>query len=119
MDIFAGLDASGKRGSGTDPQMFSVDDGEPMDDEDVIYQTMTTDKQRETTRTTPGQICLWYGLSGLIFILETLMTIALIYRIASLWVLFIPLSIVFLLTIFYLIRTHFTVRQMEFLRQIL
>lgn len=116
VDIFTGLDANGKRSSGADPQMFSVEDADQMDDEDVIYQTVTTNKSSEpSTR----RKCLWYAPAGLIFALETLMTIVLIYRVASLWILFVPLSIVFILTIFYLIRTHFTPRQMEFLRQIL
>lgn len=116
VDMFTGLDVDGKRSSGDDPQMFSIEDGEPMDEEDVVYQAVTI-RNPPKPRTT--QTCLLYGLAGMIFSLECLITMILIYRIASPWIIFAPLSIVLVLVIFYFIRTCLNPQQTEILRKIL
>jgi hypothetical protein len=120
VDIFTGLDVDGKKSSGNDPQMFAVEDLEPMNVLDVIYQPLTTNKSSQLTPDqTPAQLFVWYAISTCIFCIETFITIMLIYRIGSPWIIFVPLSILLILGIFYLLRTRLGTLETETLRKIL
>ena len=114
--MFTGLDVDGKRSSGDDPQMFSNGDLENMEEEDVVYQAVTIDKP---SKPPVMKNYFLYGLSGLIFFLECVMTVILIYRIASPWAMVVPLSIFIVLVIFFFIRTRLNAEQTEILRKFL
>jgi len=100
--------------------MFSVDELESMDGSDVIYQAVTTNKSpNPIPKQTPIQKFLWYTTLGCAFCIEILVTIILIYRVRSLWIIIVPISIPIILGIFFLLRTKLGVLQTEYLRKIL
>ncbi len=120
VDIFTGLDINGTRSTGEDPQMFSNDDVQSMDGSDIIYQAVTTNKSpKSPNEKTPLEKFLWYGTLACIFCIEAIVTIVLVYRVGSPWIIFVPLSIPIILGIFFLLRTKLGVLYLETLRKML
>jgi hypothetical protein len=120
VDIFTGLDANGTRSSGEDPQMFSIDDLEPGDSSDVVYQPVTSNKTSQPINTQPPMNrFVWYATLLSIVGIEIVLTIMIVVRAWSTWIILLPISIPVILGIFYLLRTKLNVLQTEFLRKIL
>ncbi|CAF0762276.1 unnamed protein product [Rotaria sp. Silwood1] len=120
VDIFTGLDANGARSSGQDPQMFSIDDLEPADGTDVVYQPVTSNKPSQSiAEQTPMKRVVWYATLGSIAGIEVVLTIMLVMRAWSPWIIFVPISIPALVGVFFLLRTKLNVLQIEHLRKIL
>ena len=119
-DISSGLDTNGSRSSGQEPHLFSSDDLENGEGTDVVYQPVTFDKSSQpVVEQTPMKQFVWYATLAAIFSIETVLTIMLIYRAWSPWIIFVPLSIPAVLSIFFFLRTRLNVLQMESLRRIL
>ncbi|CAF4616799.1 unnamed protein product, partial [Rotaria sp. Silwood2] len=94
VDIFTGLDANGARSSGQDPQMFSIDDLEPSDGTDVVYQPVTSSKPSQASaEQTPMKRIVWYATLASIASIEVVLTIMLVMRAWSPWIIFVPISI--------------------------
>lgn len=120
VDIFTGLDTNGIRSAGEDPQLFSIEDLESIDGNDIIYQSVITNKPSiKTTEQIQTKRCIWYIKLGWICCIEIISTIILIYHIRSLWIIFVPISIPVIFGIFFLLRTKLSVLQTESLRKIL
>jgi hypothetical protein len=100
--------------------MFSVDELESMDGSDIIYQAVTTNKSpNPIPEKTPIHKFVWYATLGCLFCIEIIITILLIYRVRSLWIIIVPISIPIIFSIFFLLRTKLGVLQTEYLRKIL
>jgi predicted RND superfamily exporter protein len=100
--------------------MFSIDEIESIDDSDIIYQAVTTNKSPDpTTEQISMKRFLWYTTVGCMFFIEALVTIILIYRVRSPWIMIVPISIPVVLGIFFLLRTKLSALQIECLRKIL
>lgn len=120
VDLFTGLDTNSPKSHGQEPQMFTLDDLESLDGEDVIYHAVSTNKAPKTkSEQTPLQKILFYVSLASLFCCETFLTIMLIHRVRSPWIITIPLSIFVILGIFFLLRTRLSISQSEFLRKIL
>jgi hypothetical protein len=120
VDIYTGLDANGARSSGQEPQMFSIDDLETGDGTDVVYQPVTSTKPSQPpVEQTPMKRFVWYATLASIVGIEIVLTIMLVVRAWSPWIVFVPLSIPVILGIFFLLRTRLNVIQTENLRKIL
>lgn len=120
VDIFTGLDANGARSAGQDPQMFSIDDLEPADGTDIVYQPVTSNKPSQPiSEQPPMKRIIWYATLGAIFGIEIVLTIMLVVRAWTPWIIFVPLSIPALLGVFFLLRTKLNIIQTENLRRIL
>ncbi|CAF0841726.1 unnamed protein product [Rotaria sordida] len=120
VDIFTGLDANGARSTGQEPQMFSIDDLEPTDGTDVVYQPVTSNKPSQPiAEQTPMKRAVWYATLASIAGIEIVLTIMLVLRAWTPWIILVPVSIPALLGIFFLLRTKLNVLQTEQLRRIL
>jgi hypothetical protein len=120
VDIFTGLDANGARGSGQDPQMFSIDDIETPEGTDIVYQPVTAEKMsRSVIPEPPMKRIIWYATLAGIFAIETILTMMLIYRAWSAWIILVPLSIPAVLGVFFFLRIRLNVLQIESLRKVL
>ena len=120
VDIFTGLDVNGARATGQDPQMFSIDDLETPDATDVVYQPVTANKSNQSAiDQSPMKRITWYGTLAAIFAIEAVLTIMLILRAWSPWIIFVPISIPSVLGLFFLLRTKLDDLQTETLRKIL
>ncbi|CAF2389913.1 unnamed protein product [Rotaria sp. Silwood2] len=120
VDIFTGLDINGVRSRGQDPEMFSIEDFEPMDGMNIIYLPVTTNKpSKQTVKQTSMEKFLGYAKLGCIFVIETIVTIILLYYVWSLWIIFIPISLLVIFGIFFLLRTRLSASQTENLKKIL
>lgn len=120
VDVFTGLDKNGARSSGQEPQMFSLEDLESLDGSDILYQAVTTSKTTKVTNErTPLQKLIFYTILGLIFFTEILVTIMLVYRVRSIRIIIVPISIFIIIGIFFLLRTRLSNFQSEFLRKVL
>jgi len=120
VDIFTGLDTNGTRGSGEDPQMFSIDDLEQGEGTDVVYQPVTSNKSSQPISAQPPMNrFVWYATLSSIVGIEILLTIMIVVRASSLWIILLPIPIPVILGIFYLLRTKLNVLQTENLRKIL
>ncbi|CAF0717318.1 unnamed protein product [Adineta steineri] len=120
VNLYTGLDATGARSSGQEPQMFSIDDLEPGDGTDVVYQPVTLNKPNEPiVEQTPMKRFVWYATLASIIGIEIVLTIMLILGAWSRWIVLVPISIPILLGIFFLLRTKLNVIQTENLRKIL
>ena len=112
VDIFTGLD--------TNIELVSIGDGEPMDEDDIVYQSVIPNKSSlKTTEKIQMKRFVWYAILGWIFCIETICTVILIYHVRSPWIIFVPISIPFILGIFFLLRTKLSILQTETLRRIL
>ncbi|CAF1140136.1 unnamed protein product [Rotaria magnacalcarata] len=119
-DVFTGPDSNGSRSLGQDPQMFSIDDLEPADGTDVVYQPVTSNKTSQPiAEQTPMKRAVWYATLASIIGIEIVLTIMLVVRAWSLWIILVPVSIPALLGVFFLLRTKLSVLQTEKLRKIL
>lgn len=120
VDMYTGLDANGARSAGQDPQMFSIDDLEPADGTDVVYQPVTSNKTTAPrVEQTPLKRAIWYATLASIISIEVVLTIMLVVRAWSPWIILVPISIPAILGIFFLLRTKLNVLQIEYLRKIL
>ena len=120
IDIFTGLDANGAKSTEQAPQMFSLEDMDSIDELDTMYKSATNNKSSvEAKERTPMQKIVWYATIGWIFCNETITTIVLVYHIGSLWIIFVPISILVILGIFFLLRTRLDVLQTENVKSIL
>ena len=120
VDIYTGMDATGTRSSGDEPQMFSIDDLESPDGTDVVYQPVTSNKPSQSPMDqSPTKRIVWYATLASIFGIETALTIMLAYRTSTLWIIFVPLSIPVVLGFFYLLRMKLNIIQTEGLRKLL
>lgn len=116
VDVFTGLDNNGTGGSNSEPQMFSIDDLESPDGTDVVYQPMTSNKSNENE---PIQGFIRNATFASIFVIEMILTMMLIYRAWTPWIIFVPLSIPAIICLFYFLRTKLNDIQKETLRKIL
>ncbi|CAF3482460.1 unnamed protein product [Rotaria socialis] len=120
VNVFTGLDSNGSRSLGQDPQMFSIDDLEPAEGTDVVYQPVTSNKtSRPIAEQTPVKRAVWYATLASIIGIEIVLTIMLVVRAWTLWIILVPVSIPALLGIFFLLRTKLSILQTEQLRKIL
>ncbi len=120
VDVFTGLDANGVRSSGQEPQMFSIDDLEPGDSTDVVYQPVTSNKSSQPiSEQPPMKRFVWYATLSSIVAIEIALTIMIVSRAWSPWIILLPISIPAILGIFFLLRTKLNVLQTEYLRKIL
>ncbi|CAF0777207.1 unnamed protein product [Adineta ricciae] len=120
VNLYTGLDATGVRSAGQEPQMFSIDDLETGDGTDVVYQPVTSTKPAVPTveQTRMNQI-VWYATLASIIAIEITLTIMLIVRAWSEWIILVPVSIPVVLGIFFLLRTRLSDFQKENLRKVL
>lgn len=120
VDIYTGLDANGLQTSGQDPQMFSIDDLENPDATDVVYQPVTSNKSGQSPADqNPMKNYIRYGTLASIFAIETALTIMLIFRVRTPFIIFVPISIAAVLALFYFLRVKLRDIQTELLRRIL
>jgi len=120
VDVFHGLDTNGARSSEQEPQMFSIDDLEAGDSADVVYQPVTLNKSSQPiAEQPPMNRFVWYATLSSICGIEIVLTIMVVVRAWSVWVILLPISIPVILGIFYLLRTKLNVLQTEYLRKIL
>ncbi|CAF0781715.1 unnamed protein product [Rotaria sordida] len=120
VDIFTGLDINGVRSIEQDPQMFSIEDFELTNGMDIVYIPVTTNKSSiQTDEQTSMKKCVWHAKLGCIFVIEIIVTIILFGYIWSLWIIFVPISILVILGIFFLLRTRLSDLQTNHLKNIL
>jgi len=120
VEIFSGLDPNGAQNAGQDPQMFTIDDLEPGDGTDVVYQPVTSNKTSQPlSAQTPMKRFVWYATLSSIVSIEIILTIMAVYRAKSPWAVLLPISIPVIIGIFSLLRTKLNVLQTEYLRKIL
>ena len=120
VDVFSGIESSGGRSSGQDPQMFSIDDPEQADGTDVIYQPVTSNKQSQALSDQPPiKRFVWYATLASIVGIEIVLTIMIVLRAWTPWIILVPVSIPAILGIFYLLRVRLSDVQSESLRKIL
>lgn len=120
VNLYTGLDATGARATGQEPQMFSIDDLEGGDGTDVVYQPVTANKPgAPIAEQTPMKRFVWYATLASIIGIEIALTIMLVVRAWSAWIVLVPISIPVILGVFFLLRTRLTVVQTENLRKIL
>jgi hypothetical protein len=120
VEVFTGLDPNARQSPGHDPQMFSIDDLEPGDSTDVVYQPVTSNKTSQPlSEQTPMKRFVWYATLSSIVCIEIVLTVMIVTQVRSLWIILPPISIPIIIGIFSLLRTKLNVLQIEKLRKIL
>lgn len=120
VEISTGLEPNTNSNSNQEPQMFSIDDLEPIDGTNIVYQPVTSNTgSRSMEEKTPRERLIWYATLASIAGIEIALTIMIVVRAWSPWIVLLPISIPFILGVFYLLRTKLNVFQDEFLRKIL
>ena len=120
VDLYTGIDVINSNKNAQESHTLPSYDVDQIDDEDIIYQKVTETKPLPTVAgQTLMQKFLWYAILACIFCIEAVATLILIYRVGSGWVIFVPLSIVFILGIFHVLRTKLPDSFSETLRKIL
>lgn len=120
IEVSTGLDPSNNFNSSQEPQMFSIDDLEPVDGTNVVYQPVTSNSASQSVEEqTPMKRLVWYATLSSIVGIEIALTIMIVVRAWSISIILLPISIPLILGVFYLLRTKLNVFQDEFLRKIL
>jgi len=119
IDIVSAADSS-PRNIADEPQMFSIDDLEPSDSTDVVYQPVTSNRSGlPINQQPPMNRFVWYATLSSIVGIEIVLTIMVVIRAWSPWIVLLPISIPVILGVFYLLRTQLNDMQIEYLRKIL
>ena len=120
VEISTGLDSNTNPNSGQDPQMFSIDDLEPIDSTNIVYQPVTSNTAHPTgEQQPPMKRIVWYATLSSIVTIQIALTIMVVIRAWTPWIILLPISIPVVLGVFYLLRTKLITSQEEFLRKIL
>lgn len=120
MEVSTGPDSTINPNSGQEPQMFSIDDLEPTDNANIVYQPVTSHSTSPSgEQQTPMKRIVWYATLSSIVTIQIALTIMVVVRAWSPWVILLPISIPVVLGVFYLLRTKLLTPQEDFLRKIL
>ena len=120
VEVLTTLDTNNSPNPEQDPQMFSLDDLEPGDGTDVVYQPVTSNRASQPlSEQPPIKRFVWYATLSSIVGIEIVLTIMIIMRAWSAWIILLPISIPVILGVFYLLRNKLNVLQTESLRKIL
>ena len=120
-DVLAGIDSNNAHSTGQEPTMFSIDEVEPTPDvADVIYQPVTSNKSYQLNAEQPlMKRTVWYLTLASIASIEIILTIMLVNRTWTPWIILVPISIPGIFGIFFLLRTRLSNLQTEYLRKFL